>query len=64
MKINSGNKNNKYRKVKLIIQRTKQLQNGARPRLLLPGLRSTRLAQAEFEHELLAFNDVPLPQDK
>jgi DNA-directed RNA polymerase subunit K/omega len=64
MKIDSTNKQNKYRKVKLLIQRAKQLQNGARPRVLMPGIRATRVAREEFEQELLAFNYVVLPKDK
>lgn len=64
MKINESNKGNKYRKVKILIQRTKQLQNGARPRVLMPGIRPTRVAEAEFEQGLLEFHLVTLPKDK
>jgi DNA-directed RNA polymerase omega subunit len=46
---------NKYRKVLLAAQRTKQLQNGARPRLRAPGTRPTRIALAEIEQGLIGF---------
>lgn len=64
MKIDSNNKHNKYRKVRIMIQRTKQLRNGAQPRVLMPGARATRVAREEFEQELLAFNYVALPKEK
>lgn len=64
MKIDSNNKHNKYRKVLILIQRAKQLRNGARPRVSMPGIRTTRVAQEEFEQELLGFNYVVLPKDK
>ena len=64
MKINNSNKDNKYRKVKILIQRAKQLQNGARPRVSMPGIRSTRVAEAEFDQGLLEFHLVTLPKDK
>jgi DNA-directed RNA polymerase subunit K/omega len=64
MKINDSNKGNKYRKVKILIQRAKQLQNGARPRVLMPGIRATRVAEAEFDQGLLSFHLVTLPKDK
>lgn len=60
MNIDNSNKHNKYRKVKLLIQRAKQLQNGARPRVSMPGIRATRVAQEEFEQELLGFTLVPI----
>ncbi|MBL8204693.1 MAG: DNA-directed RNA polymerase subunit omega [Blastocatellia bacterium] len=63
MKINDSNKSNKYRKVKMLIQRAKQLQNGARPRVLMPGIRSTRVAQEEFDQGLLEYQLIPLPKD-
>lgn len=46
---------NKYRKVLLAAQRTKQLQNGARPRVRVPGTRPTRIAIAEIEQGLIGF---------
>lgn len=64
MKIDASNKDNKYRKVKILIQRAKQLQNGARPRVSMPGIRATRVAEAEFDQGLLEFNLVPVPKDK
>lgn len=45
--------NNKYRKVLLAAQRTKQLQNGARPRVRAVGARPTRIALAEIEQGLI-----------
>lgn len=64
MKIDASNKDNKYRKVKILIQRAKQLQNGARPRVSMPGIRATRVAEAEFDQGLLEFNLVAVPKDK
>ena len=64
MKIDNSNKHNKYRKVRILIQRAKQLHNGALPRVSMPGIRSTRVAQEEFEQELLGFTYVVLPKDK
>ena len=48
--------NNKYRKVLLAAQRTKQLQNGARQRVRLPEAKATRIALAEIELGLISFH--------
>ena len=64
MKIDISNKDNKYRKVKMLIQRAKQLQNGARPRVSMPGIRATRVAQEEFDQGLLEFHLITLPKGR
>lgn len=64
MKIDNSNKDNKYRKVKMLIQRAKQLQNGARPRVSMPGIRATRVAEAEFDQGLLEFHLITLPKGR
>ena len=64
MKIDNNNKDNKYRKVKMLIQRAKQLQNGARPRVSMPGIRATRVAEAEFDQGLLEFHLITLPKGR
>lgn len=55
-------KDNKYRKVLLMVQRAKQIRNGARPRVYMPGSRATRIAREEVERELIGFDYVPIPQ--
>lgn len=47
---------NKYQKVLLIAQRTKQLQNGARPRIRLEGEKASRIARVEVERGLIKTN--------
>ncbi len=58
------NKDNKYRKVLLMVQRAKQIRNGARPRLHMPGRRATCVAMAEVEQHLIGYDYVPVPKDK
>lgn len=57
MKHNLGN--NKYRKVLLAVQRTKQLHNGARQRVTLEGAKDTRIALTEIERGLIGFHFAP-----
>lgn len=60
-----GKSDNKYRKVLLMAQRAKQIRNGARPRVLLPGSRATRIAREEVERGLIGFDYViPSPKEK
>ena len=47
---------NKYRKVLLAAQRAKQLQNGARQRVQLPGAKTTRIAITEVEQGVIGFH--------
>lgn len=52
-----------YRKVLLAAQRTKQLQNGARPRVRLVDAKPSRIAIAEINQGLIGFQtqvDKPL----
>jgi DNA-directed RNA polymerase omega subunit len=50
---------NRYRKVLAAAQRARQLKNGARPRVDLPGVRATRLALEEIERGLIGFERIP-----
>lgn len=45
----------KYRKILLAVKRSKQIQNGARPRVNLPETKSTRVALAEIDRGLINF---------
>ncbi|MBS1812463.1 MAG: DNA-directed RNA polymerase subunit omega [Acidobacteria bacterium] len=45
----------KYRKILLAAKRSKQIQNGARPRVHLPNSKSTRVALAEIDRGLINF---------
>ncbi len=56
--------NNKYRKVLLAAQRTKQLQNGARQRVRLTEAKATRIALAEIEQGLISFHLTDKNQQK
>lgn len=47
---------NKYCKVLAIAQRARQLKNGARPLVCLPGARATRVALEEVERGLISFD--------
>lgn len=61
----TDNKDNKYRKVLLMVQRAKQIRNGARPRISMPGSRATRIAREEVEQHLIGFDYVtPPPKGK
>lgn len=55
---NKGNSNqvdSKYRKILLAAKRSKQIQNGARPRVHLPNAKATRIALAEIDRGLINF---------
>jgi DNA-directed RNA polymerase subunit omega len=55
---NKGNTNqvdSKYRKILLAAKRSKQIQNGARPRVHLPNAKPTRVALAEIDRGLINF---------
>jgi DNA-directed RNA polymerase omega subunit len=55
---NKGNANqldSKYRKIILAAKRSKQIQNGARPRVQLPNAKPTRVALAEIDRGLINF---------
>ena len=45
----------KYRKILLAAKRSKQIQNGARPRVQLPNAKATRVALAEIDRGLVNF---------
>jgi DNA-directed RNA polymerase subunit omega len=47
---------NKYRKVLAVAQRARQLKNGARPLIYLPGVRATRVALEEVERGLISYD--------
>jgi DNA-directed RNA polymerase omega subunit len=47
---------NKYRIVLLASQRAKQLQNGAQQRVVLTGVKSTRIALTEVQQGLIGFH--------
>lgn len=51
----NNNPLSKYRKVLLAVQRTKQLQNGARPRVNLVDAKPSRIAIAEIDLGLIGF---------
>lgn len=51
--MNDNLSSNKYKKVLLIAQRTKQLQNGAQPRVRLIGEKPSRIARVEVEQGLI-----------
>lgn len=48
----------KYRKILLAAKRSKQIQNGARPRVNLPNAKATRVALAEIDRGLINFEIV------
>ena len=62
--MDTDNRDNKYRKVLLMVQRARQIHNGATPRVNMPGSRATRIARAEVEQHLIGFEDVPVLKDK
>lgn len=56
---------NKYRKVLVIAERAKQIQKGAQARVDIKSIRATRIALAEVERGLIAFefaSDPPEPK--
>ena len=60
----TGSDNSKYRKVLLVAQRTKQLQNGARPRVRLVGEKPSRIARTEVEQGLIGTKPKPVEAKK
>ena len=60
----TDHKDNKYRKVLLMVQRAKQIHNGARPRVNMPGRRATVIARAEVDQSLVGFDYVKIPKTK
>lgn len=44
-----------------MVQRAKQLHNGARPRIQMPGSRNTRIAIEEVERRLIGFDHGGVP---
>lgn len=46
---------NKYHKVLVAAQRTKQIQKGAAPLVQMPGVKATRVALEEVERGLVEF---------
>ncbi len=57
----TDNKDNKYSKVLIMVQRAKQLHNGARPRISMPGSRNTRIAIEEVQRRLIGYEHGPVP---
>ena len=57
-KTNSKQLDSKYRKILLAVKRSKQLQNGARPRVNLPNAKSTRVALTEIDRGLINFEII------
>ena len=45
----------KYRKILIAAKRSKQIQNGARPRVHLPNAKATRVALTEIDRGLINF---------
>ena len=45
----------KYRKILIAAKRSKQIQNGARPRVHLPNAKPTRVALTEIDRGLINF---------
>ena len=45
----------KYRKILIAAKRSKQIQNGARPRVQLPDAKATCVALAEIDRGLINF---------
>jgi DNA-directed RNA polymerase subunit omega len=54
-KQNANQVDSKYRKILIAAKRSKQIQNGARPRVHLPNAKSTRVALAEIDRGLINF---------
>lgn len=54
-KQNANQVDSKYRKILIAAKRSKQLQNGARPRVHLPNAKTTRVALAEIDRGLINF---------
>ena len=52
---NANQVDSKYRKILLAAKRSKQIQNGARPRVHLPNSKPTRIALAEIDRGLINF---------
>jgi DNA-directed RNA polymerase omega subunit len=50
---------NRFGKVVLTAQRAKQLHKGARPHILRPGVKATRIALEEIELGLVGFELMP-----
>jgi DNA-directed RNA polymerase subunit omega len=45
----------KYRKILIAAKRSKQIQNGARPRVTMPNAKPTRVALAEIDLGLIHY---------
>ena len=54
----SNQMDSKYRKILLAAKRSKQIQNGARPRVHIPNAKPTRVALAEIDRGLINFEVV------
>lgn len=54
----SNQMDSKYRKILLAAKRSKQIQNGARPRVHIPNAKPTRIALAEIDRGLINFEVV------
>lgn len=52
---NNNKVDSKYRKILIAAKRSKQIQNGAKPRVNLPNAKSTRVALAEIDRGLVNF---------
>lgn len=45
----------KYRKILIAAKRSKQIQRGAKPRVVIPGAKPTRLAMEEVDNGLINY---------
>lgn len=54
----SNQMDSKYRKILLAAKRSKQIQNGARPRVHIPNAKPTRIALAEIDRGLINFEVI------
>lgn len=58
-KQNANQVDSKYRKILIAAKRSKQIQNGARPRVHLPNAKATRVALTEIDRGLINYEMTP-----
>lgn len=54
---------NKYRKVLVVAQRARQIQQGARPLIEVANMKATHIALQEVEDGLIGFNIILGPKE-
>lgn len=59
---NANKVDSKYRKILIAAKRSKQIQNGAKPRVSLPNSKATRVALAEIDRGLVNYELTRKPQ--